>query len=310
MDQLSPSGSGGRRIHVACFRHEERFGTESLYSNIPLVHKIVFHRDQERPRSRRAKSLTEITMNSTRIHHTFNRAVSRWRQGAGILAVSLFMHCTTQAQVTLGDALIDGGNDGNSGGVYIYTNTFGQAGTAETWSFFDDDDFSPNRNVTPLLFQKVDSSTFMLTGVGTTVTSNESGAQTDHAFGLIAGSADVDTDYTFGFTDRILTYGGSGNVLNTSLSNGGVVDHQSIGGVWAFVPSAEGTFSIILGQSYVIDAPTDADDSIISLYGVVSRQYSAQLTTAAVPEPAAMGVWMGGLILGSVVLKRRKRLST
>lgn len=224
-----------------------------------------------------------------------------------IVVTSLLGLSTAHAQVTIGDALIDGDNDGNSGGVYVYTNTFGEAGIAATWAFFDNDGSLPNRSVTPLLFQKLSSTVFQLKAVGTTVLSTETGSQTGHAFGLIAGSASVASDYTFGFVDRAVSYSGSGNAITSNSSNGGVIDFQSSGGTWAFVPSAEGAFSLILNQNYEIGAATDADDSTIALFGTANRQYSAQLTTSAVPEPASAGLWLGLIILTKIGFIRRSR---
>lgn len=218
-----------------------------------------------------------------------------------------FLASIGSAQVTIGDALIAGSDDNSSGGVYIYTNTFGQAGTATSWSFFDNDNDGNNRSVTPLLFQKLSSTIFQLTGVGTTVTTNEGGSQTGNAFGLIAGSASVGSDYTFGFVDRAVSYSGSGTSITTGSSNTGVVDFQSSGGVWAFVPSAEGTFDLIMGQNFEIGAATDSDDSTVALYGTFNRQYSAQFTTSAVPEPATAGILVGLLALGAVGCRRRRR---
>jgi hypothetical protein len=131
-----------------------------------------------------------ISMNSTSRHHFIGSNIARLWQRAGLLAFAIFFTGIAHAQVTIGDPLIDGNNDGNSGGVYLYTGTFGQTGTVDTWSFFHDDINS--RSVTPLLFQKLDDSTFLLTGVGTSVATNISGAQTGNPFGLIAGSAPWD----------------------------------------------------------------------------------------------------------------------
>lgn len=244
--------------------------------------------------------MNTIPSRSSTFHLKFEP--QRW---LGLFSVSIALAGLADAQVTIGNSLIDGSNDGNIGGVYLYTDTFGQAGTANTWSFYDDD-FN-DRSVTPLLFQKINSTTFQLKGVGTTVTSTKAGAQSGNAFGLIAGSATVASDYTFGFTDRDVSYSGSGTLLTSNSSNGGVVDFQSSIGIWAFVPSSEGAFDLILDQNYEINATVDSDDSVISLFGTFDRQYSAQLTTSAVPEPATFGAWMSLVIFAGVGTRRRRR---
>ncbi len=244
-------------------------------------------------------------MNSTSICQSSAGSVYRIPQTLLLLVATSFIFGTAAAQVTIGESLIDrAANDGASGGVYIYTDTFGLAGTVDTWGFYDND--AGVKNITPLLFQKINSTTFQLTAVGTTVQSTNGGVQTDIAFGLILGSTAVGSDYTFGFTDRDVSYGGSGSNLTTNSTNSGVADFDSTG-IWAFTPSSEGNFDLILGQNFEIGAAQGGDDLTVGLFASTDRTYSAQFTISAVPEPAAAGLLISLLTLSVLSLRRRPR---
>ncbi|MEW6302149.1 MAG: choice-of-anchor D domain-containing protein [Verrucomicrobiota bacterium] len=204
---------------------------------------------------------------------TFTRARA-FLAGLWLLAGLGALVAPASAAVTLGDNPQNRSfNDSSSGQVYIYNGgTFGITGTAVTFKFYDND-FSSGY-VTPLLFERTSTSPlrFVLRGVGTTVTSTAGGVHTV-SFTLLAGSSSVGSSYTFGFTDRQLSYSGSGNDLTTDNSNTGVVDFDSSGN-WYFTPTQ--TFEIKLGQTYEYLATTAGDSSLVRIDSD-GRIYSAQV---------------------------------
>jgi hypothetical protein len=242
------------------------------------------------------------------MHLISSSAILRTVRRAALLC--LLLPGALQAQVTIGDQLINRSFDDNAeGGVYLFTGTFGSAGIASSWSFYAGTNAG---EVTPLLFHKISPDTFVLTGVGAAVAvPTFSSIYSDRNFSLVAGSDAVDSDYTFGFTDRTLTYPGSGDSLTTTDDHSGVIDYDSSGGSWAFTPSTETGFTIVLGQSYQINASPGGDSSIVSLYTDATRIYSAQLTTSAVPEPATTAAAVGAIAMlaaGGWRLRRRRRV--
>lgn len=222
--------------------------------------------------------------------------------GIVAIAFALFSVSIANAVTIIGDDLINrGSNDGASGQVYIYNGDFGTDGVATTFSFFDDDNFAPDRLLTPLLFEKTSGTDFILKGIGTTRTSTESGIQSS-SFGLIAGTDVVTSGYTFGFTDRALSWNGS-NVVNGS-QNAGVVDFNG-GGNWYFTPTQ--TFDIELGKLFRVAGTTGGNE--VRLYEFGTRTYSAQITAEVVPEPttiALLGIGLAGFA-GIAVRRRLKK---
>ncbi|MCF3651531.1 hypothetical protein [Synoicihabitans lomoniglobus] len=215
---------------------------------------------------------------------------------------------TTSAQsvVTIGDDLIDRTfTDGSSGGVYLYTGTFGQAGTASSWAFHTES--AAGRYLTPLLFQKLDDSNFQVTGVGQWTYSESSGTHSDLTFNLIAGTDVVGADYTFGFTDRKTSYPGSGTAITTDSRQTGIIEAEA-DGLWAFTYGEDAFDGLSLGQIYQIGADLGGDETIVALYGLGLRTYSSQMSISAVPEPASAGLWIGGAVLvGFMTVRRRLR---
>ena len=222
------------------------------------------------------------------------------------LGLALLTPACAFAQVTIGSTLVGRpSDDGASQQVYIYVgSTFGTTSTLSSWAFYDDDDFTPNRVVTPLIFEKTNATTYVLRGVGTTRTTTEAGSQTGLSFGLIAGSDAIASNYTFGFTDRALSYPGSGNNVTTGTTNPGVVDRDS-GSTWAFTAVLD--FNIIIGQSYIVGGSTAGDFSTVELTGT-DRIYSATATTA-IPEPAVTTVSfaLAGLLALTALRRRSDR---
>ena len=114
---------------------------------------------------------------------------------------------------TFGSDLVNrANNDSADGMLYLYDTPSGVTGRAQTFSFFDNE--SGSRVITPLIFEKLSDSQFVLRGVGTTRVPNGTGAQS-YPFGLIAGSDAMGPNHTFGFIDRSVT-----------ISNGALLSSQ------------------------------------------------------------------------------------
>ncbi len=159
-------------------------------------------------------------------------------------------------------------NDGSGSQVYIFSEAGGLSGPAQSFSFFNDEVF--DGRVTPLIFERVSAGNFILRGVGATITPSSTGSQT-YPFTLIAGTNIMQPNYTFGFTDRQVSYPGSGNTITTTDSRTGTIDWDYAGPTqWMFTPSL--TFEISLGQSFQVGG---------LLFASETRSYSAQFTVAA-----------------------------
>ncbi|MCF3649715.1 PEP-CTERM sorting domain-containing protein [Synoicihabitans lomoniglobus] len=222
-----------------------------------------------------------------------------------LLSTLVILKAPLGAQVTIGSSLSDGGSDSATGGVYIMTGgDFGADNTALTWSFFDDDDLDPNRSVTPLLFENTAANTWVLRGIGTSVTSDESGLQADIAFGLIEGSAAVSAGYTFGFSDRAVASAGDGNTTNVSENQGLI---GNVGGTdWSFTGTGQDPDTLSIGQTFIING--GGAGGTYNLYGN-QRGYAATMTAgvSAVPEPSTYAALAGLGALGMAFCRRRQR---
>jgi hypothetical protein len=198
--------------------------------------------------------------------------------------------------------------DGSFGGVYIWNGSpiFTTAGVASSFEFRN---FSNGRAVTPLLFEK-SGGTFTLRGIGDEVVSAGAPSTQSGLFSLIAGSAAVGNDYTFGFYDGLVSSNGLGGITLGTKNQGSV--QADANGDWAF--TGGGTpisglepnttiFSIANAQG---GSGTLADP--YKLYNFESgngRTYRMNMTST-VPEPssiviavlAAAGIAVGRLWKG------------
>lgn len=199
---------------------------------------------------------------------------NRYRLLTAILFLTLgcSFKASLLAQGTFGTTLIDRSyNDGAGSQVYIYAEAGGLSGTAQSFSFYNNEVF--DGRVTPLIFERVSYGHYILRGVGATITPTSIGSQA-YAFNLVAGTNVMQPNYTFGFTDREVSYSGSGNAITTTASRTGTVDWDYGGTTqWLFTPSL--TFEISLGQTFQVGD---------LLFSGETRSYSAQFTVAAVNQ--------------------------
>ncbi|MFP6886911.1 MAG: LamG-like jellyroll fold domain-containing protein, partial [Opitutales bacterium] len=106
-------------------------------------------------------------------------------------------------KLTLGNEAIDSSDSGNNAGDLIYDRLSAKvtkAGRLTSWSFFDNDDFTPDRVVTPMIIREAGPTGRQIIGIGKTRTTTEDGLQT-YAFDLQDGTDEVlaDGTYFFGF---------------------------------------------------------------------------------------------------------------
>ena len=197
----------------------------------------------------------------------------------------LFLSCLVTANAaTLGNPAINRPLDDTANGVtYVWLQSFSSTAYGEslaTWSFFDNDNFSPDRQVTPLLFEQVGPKLFILRGVGETRTTTEAGLQT-FSFSLQEGTATIlNSAFLFGWKDG-----------SPTTHNQGVIDWDS-----------DGPVSIIGGENNV-DLPAVGGTLDFSVKEYRARTYSFQVTT--VPEPSISILAIFGL--GTATFSRRRR---
>lgn len=176
--------------------------------------------------------------------------------------------------VQWGNPLINrSSNDGAVGGVFVDTREFPIRAILAEWAFFDDDPFSPDRQITPLILQKVGDN-YIVQGIGQTRSTTELGEQ-HYLFNLVAGTDVVGPGYYFGWWDG-----------STSGTNAGVIDYENTTGLDGirYFGTVTPTLAKNLGQG--------------TFY---ARDYSVQTTLAIIPEPSSgllclLGFF--GLLLG------------
>lgn len=195
----------------------------------------------------------------------------------------LLAGCLASANAaTIGNPLINRASDDTAIGVsYIWLQSFpaeayGQS--LDTWSFFDNDNFSPNRQITPLLYEQVGPKLFVLRGIGETRTSTEAGLNT-FSFSLQEGSATViNSAFLFGWKDG-----------SPTTHNNGVIDWDTGGPV------------SILGGENNVELPPVGTTIDLTVKEYRARTYSFQVTTVPEPSTALFGS------LGLLALLRRRR---
>lgn len=115
------------------------------------------------------------------------------RNTMSICAMMLLAALATSASaITGGNALTNrANNDGANGAIFVMQDALASAGQVTDWGFFDND--TAGRSMTPLLLENV-GGTFAIRGIGTTLTSNGLGAQSQ-AFGLVSGTDVITTPH-------------------------------------------------------------------------------------------------------------------
>ncbi len=156
-------------------------------------------------------------------------------------------------------------NDGADGQLYLYDTAVGIAGKAQNFEFYDNE--SGSRYITPLIFEKFGDS-YILRGIGTSRLTTGAGAQS-YPFGLVSGSNEMGTNYTFGFVDRYY----SGTVFQT-YSGGGSVDWDYAAPTRWRITSGSTNFGVGVGLTYTVGS---------QLHATETRTYSARLTVNRAP---------------------------
>ncbi len=185
---------------------------------------------------------------------------------------------------TVGNGLMNrASNDGANGAIFVLNDPFTMGATLTDWAFYDDD--TAGRQMTPLLLTP-SGANWEITGIGTTRTSDGSGAQS-FAFDLLEGSGLVGADIYFGFKD-----GSDGS------NNQGVADFDTLAGAANVIYLGAGNTSFDVGDTF-------------GVAGTFDRSYSVQAITAvpelAVPEPASIAIWALIGLAASAYFWRRKR---
>jgi len=197
---------------------------------------------------------------------------------------------------TVGDPVIARAlHDGDSSGAIFILNislaAFADpANFVKDWSFFDDD--RAGYVVTPLLFSETGFNQFTVSGIGTTRTSDASGAQS-FEFGLVSGSSTVGPASFFGYRN--------GSAASTSIPNNGPVEYENGPGPGIRFSGDPGFGPVNVGDQY---SASTFGFRIYSLqFTIANANTSTQGETSTVPEPAS------ALLLGTsiAVLVRRIR---
>lgn len=173
-----------------------------------------------------------------------------------VCALAVWMSCfvgaaTTQAvTATIGDALIDRSlDDSASGSIFVLPDlTF--TGNLTQWTFFDNDNATPDRQVTPLIVEQTSATQYRIAGIGTTVTTNETGVQGPFSFGLVSGSSATGPGRFFAYKD------GSNGADNVGVidydNNGGDFIRWTGGGHTAMAVNDVKTVQLNLGRTYSV----------------------------------------------------------
>jgi hypothetical protein len=193
---------------------------------------------------------------------------------ANAALITTFLCCSALAGTgDVGSAVINRPiNDSSVGVIYLYlgpTQPMVGPGSIVQWSFFDNES---NGKVTPLLYELTGANQWTVVAIGTTRTSNASGAQT-HPFATIAGITSLQPTkmYTIGFTHR--GYTGTGANIVADGGTAGVVDFDGYGVFsdrWAYAIGVA-QIGTVLGSGGIALDP----------FGFGGRIYSASFSTDA-----------------------------
>jgi hypothetical protein len=165
----------------------------------------------------------------------------------------------------------------SAGQVSIYASgTFDITGVVESWSVISTG--ASNLGVTPLLFERISRTDFILRAVGASRSLFGDGPHS-FAFDPEAGEPIITPTFTFGLADRVVYVpeNPSTNPIVTASRNAGAVDFGYDGrGHWYFTSNE--TFEIRLGQIYRLEGLSDGNVIRLQNDAPVGRSYSAQMS--------------------------------
>ncbi len=203
------------------------------------------------------------------------------------LGVLLMLAPSARAQVTVGNPIISAGTlDGASTAFVLSGQPFGSGATGlslTSWSFYAG---TGGRSLTPLLLEFSSGNTFVVRGIGQTVTPGSAGAQTNLAFNVITGSSAITNgNFYFGWKDGSTTSANQGVI---SWSGSGPEQVQSLTGN---------------SSTNITSAGLSLDFGNTSLD---SRTYSVSATASAIPEPSTTVALAAVAALGFACYRRRR----
>ena len=168
-----------------------------------------------------------------------------------------------------------------------------------SYSFFDGQTSASDNYLTPILFEESSGDLFTVIGIGASATGFTPDAINSESFTLLAGSATVaDANTFFGYLDGQLISDGHGNY--TVVRNAGTIS--------ATYPGNDGPSQYYIPPVSSLGVNTILSANTFGSVGQASRTYAIQVTT---PEPGVyslLGLELSGLVIVTVVSRRRKRL--
>jgi hypothetical protein len=206
--------------------------------------------------------------------------------------------------------------DSSPGQVYIYAGgDFASGVTVNTLSWYNDNagNYSVPGVLTPILFQETAPGTFVVRGVGDTISSIVSPSVQSAPFVLDYGTATTGSDYTFGFINSAVNGSGVQTAITLGVTdwNDPYVGGNGAGGAgtdneWAFTPSSFlESDSLALGETFTVGGGGD-----YNLYSGDYRTYSAELSgTSSAPDASGTALLLllssGCIGIATRVFRRR-----
>jgi len=170
--------------------------------------------------------------------------------------------------------------------------------TVFSYAFYDGQTSASGNYLTPILFEESSGNLFTVIGIGASATGFTPSAVNDESFTLRAGSATVeDTNTFFGYLDGQLTSAGNG--IFTVTGNAGTISTT--------YPGNGGPVQYFISEVAQLGVDTTLTGITFGSQGQSSRTYALEVTT---PEPGfygLLGLELSGLVIVTVVSRRRKR---
>jgi hypothetical protein len=221
-----------------------------------------------------------------------------------LIVLVLLLAASVQAG-TIGNPAIAAPNfDTCNGCTFVLLQAFPVADAGENVAFYSLFANNVGNPFTPLIFTETAAGIFTVSGVGTTQNISLPGFQR-FSFGLTAGSSLVGSTTFFGYRDGTVSVGTGTNASDTIAFSG---PPAGPGAQIRYFGSAGSGPSpnIFLGEAF-----NSGGSAVGGLLGGVSytstqlaRIYSLQATATTIPEPSAIFLMFGGVIMLWIV--RRK----